>query len=256
MMSVVNECSETRRREVLNNPDKDYLTAYGIAVDEVEDAIKEADILKPYRLYVLKQVADLLTKLGVSWFITDGTLLGWYRNKSMISHDTDIDTIIMEKDMLCIWKNRHLLPNDLEMKCNDPGSDDLSFQWCSDDRCIPFDPSKHTGAKQLLVKMKDLPLSMPEDRKVFWWVAHVDLYTCRLEDDGYHLNDQRWHYPLGIKAFPESCFLPVQKAKFEEIDVFVPRNPLQYLELQYGYIGENAVFDEATKLYKPLTKKP
>ena len=85
-----------RREEVAANPDAGYLSPYGITMDQKQAAIEEATILKPYRIYVFKHVAHLLNGLGVSWFLTDGTLLGWYRSKSMIAHDHDIDLSMLE----------------------------------------------------------------------------------------------------------------------------------------------------------------
>ena len=176
--------------------------------------------------------------------LTDGTLLGWYRSKSMIAHDNDIDLSTLEEDMLKVWQNRHLLPDDIKMTCADPGRPE--FNWCTDDECYPFDPSKNS-AKKIIFTLKNIP-PIPSN-PVGYWAATVDLYTYRLEEDGYHNNYMFAGYR--IRPFPESFVLPLQKSTFEGIDVFVPNKPKEWLEINYGYIGENPVWDEVTKLYKP-----
>ena len=143
-----------RREEVAANPDAGYLGPYGITMDQKQAAIEEATILKPYRIYVFKHVAHLLNGLGVSWFLTDGTLLGWYRSKSMIAHDNDIDLSMLEEDMLKVWQNRQLLPDDVLVTCSDPGRPE--FNWCTDDECYPFDPSKNS-AKKIVFTLKNVP---------------------------------------------------------------------------------------------------
>lgn len=241
---AVRKWTRDKRAEVKANPGGAYLGPYGITVDQKQAAIEEINILNPYKIYVLKHVAHLLNSLDVPWFISDGTLLGWYRSKSMIAYDNDIDLSMFEADMLKVWKNRHLLPEDVHVTCADPGRPE--FNWCTDDACQPFDWSKNS-IKKLGFSTTNIP-PMPSN-PIGYWGAWVDLFTYQLSEDTWHNN---YAYDGMIPGpYPKSCVLPLQKSTFEGIDVWVPNNPKEWLEVTYGYIGENAVWDEATKLYKP-----
>ncbi len=121
------------RNTPLHDPNGVYLTPFGITPEQRRAAEEESAILKPYRLYALENTAKLLTSLGVTWFISNGTLLGWFRNGRMIPHDTDVDTTILEEDMLTVWRNRHLLPKEVQMNCMDPSQPE--FSWFSDQEC-------------------------------------------------------------------------------------------------------------------------
>ena len=247
---AVTRWSVEHRKQVIDNPDVEFLGPYGITLDQKQAAIEEAKLLKPYRLYVFKHVTQLLNSLDIPWFLTYGTLLGWYRSKAMIAHDHDIDiAIVKEEDMLTVWKNRHRLPDDVSVICSDVV--ERNFNWCTDDECHPYDPSKG-GVKKLLFTLKN-PLLIPNN-PIGYFGVDIEIYTYRLEEDGFRLN-----YAFGdladVNAYHKSIVLPLNKSTFESVEVFVPNKPKEFLEIAFDYIGEDAVWDEATKLYKQRKQK-
>ena len=236
-------------KRISDNPNGEFINAWGITTSEKNKFILECNTLRPYRLYVFKKVVELLNKLGVTWFISDGTLLGWYRcHGSMIVHDYDIDVSILESDMQLVWRNRHRLPDDVVLE-NIGSGDGSGYVWVTDDENIPFNPSAQSSKKLAAYNTKIPPkLSQGES---FIWEACVDIYTYRKETDGWHINYNMNGLNLSATAFPEDIFYPFLKTKFEGIDVCVPQKPKLWLELMYDFIGEDAIWDKATCKYKP-----
>ena len=51
-------------------------------------------------IFALNDVVKILNKLKISYFITDGTILGLYRDKTLIAHDNDIDIALIDNTKL------------------------------------------------------------------------------------------------------------------------------------------------------------
>ena len=229
------------------DPDGEYINTYGVRPDEKQLLVRESAFLKPHRLHVFKAIADLLNELKIDWFISDGSLLGWYRHRAMIPHDYDIDLAVMEEDIQKVWKNRHRLPEDVVLD-NVGSADQSATVWVTDDTSIPFDASSKS-AKKLGAYKTTLP-PKPKDGPVFVWEACIDIQTYRKEKDGWHNNYNLNGLNLGATAFPNDVIFPLVKSKFEGMDVYVPNNAERWLELNYGYLGEDAVWDADTSKYK------
>ena len=76
-----------------------------------EQVLKENALLKPARLKTLEIIVNYLDALGVNYFLSDGTLLGAFRDRGkMIDCDIDCDVSIMEKDMAKVLDNAERLP--------------------------------------------------------------------------------------------------------------------------------------------------
>ena len=235
--------------KIKDNPNGDFINAWGITTSEKDQLIRECNVLRSHRLYVFKKVVDLLNELGVTWYISDGTLLGWYRCEgSMIPHDYDLDVSILESDMQHVWRNRHRLPSDVVLE-NVGSGDGSGCVWVTDDKDIPFNLLAQSSKKLAAYNTKIPP--KPVEGPVFIWEACVDIYTYRKEEDGWHLNYNMNGLNLSANAIPDDVVFPLVKTRFEETDVYVPQKPKQWLELMYDYIGEDALWDTMTCKYKP-----
>lgn len=237
-------------KKIKENPNGEFINAWGVTRSEKNQLISECNILRPYRLYVFRKVVELLNELGVTWYISDGTLLGWYRcHGSMIPHDYDLDVSIVESDMQLVWKNRHQLPSDVVLE-NIGSGDGSGHVWVTDEEDIPFDPSTQSS-KKLAAYNTQIP---PKSTKgpVFIWEACVDIYTYRKEADGWHINYNMNGLDLSSTAFSDDVIYPLIKTEFEGVEVYVPQNAKQWLELMYDYIGEDALWDTTVCKYKPM----
>ncbi len=231
-----------------DNPNGEFINGYGVLVSEKDDLIRECTLLKPHRVYLMKAIVDLLNELGVTWFLTDGSLLGWNRDKKMTPDDYDIDISIVESDALTVWKNRHKLPSDVVLE-NVGAADQSGIVWVTDERSIPFDPSTKS-AKKLAAYKTTLP-PKPTEGPVFFWEAGVDILTYRKEEDGWHNNYNMNGCNLSATAFPNDVIFPLLKTEFEGVEAYVPRDAKRWLEMNYGYLGEDGIWDTELQKYRP-----
>ena len=47
-------------------------------------------------IHLLNEIVDILEKLKINYFLTDGTILGLYREQKFIEHDNDIDIALID----------------------------------------------------------------------------------------------------------------------------------------------------------------
>ena len=221
----------------------------GTKKSEKQLLIQESAFLKPYRVEVFAAVVDLLNSMKIKWWISDGTLLGWYRNnQSMLPHDYDMDIGIIEDDIQAVWKSRAKLPKNIELKnvcLNDHG-----YIWVTDEYSKPYDPTILSSKKLAAYHLKLPP--KPESGRTFFWLAPTDIISYHKEAtrDIWHCNFDVNGMHLSYSEFPDDVLFPLVESKFEGISVYVPQKPKEYLEILYGYIGEDAVWDPATNKYK------
>ena len=68
-------------------------------------------------------------------------------------------------------------------------------------------------------------------RNASWWYSQFDKLVRNTKDTGF------FHEPSGIytwKPIPKDIFLPVQRVRFDDIEVNIPHNPYPLLERDYG----------------------
>ena len=151
---------------------------------------------------------DYLDQQGIEYWITLGTLLGYYRENNLITHDTDIDFGMHEKDFNKVLSGASRLP--------------AGFRLFN----TTFD---HRGPK-LYIEHKG-------------WEA--DLYF--FEDTQSELRSYIKTEEGGeSKPFPKNLVYPLQKAEFLGVETRIPANPKTLLEHFYGYIGADAERDPDT----------
>lgn len=182
-------------------------------------------------LIAFKELADLLNRNGIPWWVDAGTLLGTYRHEGMIPWDGDIDISIPEE------YHDHLR---------------AAFEKDS------FFASKYqlmdwsTGSQPKTL----LKLYVKETGSM------IDIYHYRHERDSSggevvrYLSPHfdKWYMPheLNKREFvtdlvsPRSNLFPLKKAKFEGIDVWVPNETETWLHRYYdGDLRPAKIWDEA-----------
>ncbi|CAL8095744.1 unnamed protein product [Calicophoron daubneyi] len=91
-------------------------------------------------------------------------------------------------------------------------------------------------------------------------LVHVDLFTLSPHPDcaSSHLR-VNWNIPGAYdnvkKPFPISCFLPPKPCVFEGISLLAPANLEEYLTIDYGYLGRDAVYDSKKQVYVMMTEE-
>jgi len=193
--------------------------------------------LKPFRLQLMDAVIRCLDKSDVAFWVTDGTALGAFREKGMIGHDCDIDLSVREEDVHKI--SERWLPEYVEVRYV-PGKEVIQD---AGHRC----DEQRDKYKKLVFVHKDAPeFEYKDDLQESG--AELDLYTFRptTGDDCWTKNDYR--YP---QSWRNAVMFPLAECTFEGRTLPCPRDLESYLTGLYGYIGRDAVWDEATGRYVP-----
>ena len=144
---------------------------------------------------IFRDTAKLLDKYGGMYFLFAGGLIGWYRNRSIVPYDHDLD-IIVDLDF---WKSRNFKKLLQNLKKN----------------------------KGYYVKK----LSWNKIKIYFSIKNHnfIDLWPFSR-----HGNDQIKIKSSTMKIHKFENILPLRRSTFEGFKIWVPQNPEAALNLEYG----------------------
>jgi len=211
--------------------------------DNLKDVLEENNKLKSQRIECLKMTIDYLNKIGVIYWISDGTLLSAYRdNGVMIDKDTDTDISILESDMPKLWENRHLLSSDYKV---DPTAGGLD--WSKPELInVPFELNKHVCKKFTIVDVRDYRNILKHTIN-----PETDVYTFRIDEEGYYRNNYaKPSQHVHLRKWKKEWLFPLKDYNFEGLTVKGPNNAKAWLEELYGYIGYGAFWNPKTKKYE------
>lgn len=149
-------------------------------------------------LEILNYFISICYTYNIDYFITYGSLLGCLRNNKFIPWDSDIDVIIFEKDyeLLCSLKEK--INSDGFHLENDKFNSRIFYSLSN--KC-------HI----------DITFMSFQNNKL------LDYYGRFSTSDAYKKF-----------IFDTNIILPLQKSNFENIEVFIPNKPIEYLEQIYG----------------------
>lgn len=211
---------------------------------------------KPLCIYVLKEVTEFLSRMKIQYFVCGGTALAVYREGGkMICHDGDVDIAIFESDFSSVVQNISSLPAihngyiSLSDKCPfngtswfDEDGSEISYNGCGGKRL------KFFATRKLWVEF-----GVRGDLLFDSSLAHLDVFTFGQHPDDPTCFCYNWNicgkYDFRRKRFPKSCVLPLKTYKFEGVCVQGPSCLETFLEVEYGYLGRDAMFDSDSQLY-------
>ena len=165
-------------------------------------------------------------------FIENGTLLGAWRNSTFLAHDDDfdygilIDSKIEISNILEVIRDR--LPDNYSCRRVDSYADKIEI----------YEPS-----------FGDYILAGPNYNNENYHYVTVDLqFYLKQNSDKY-----RWLYNIANSvSIGRSVIEPLGEILLEGEQFKCPNKIEEFLQIHYGYIGEDAEYSEDTKLY---TKK-
>ena len=163
-------------------------------------------------------------------FIENGTLLGAWRNGKFIAHDDDFDfgIIIDNKEDILKTFNiiRKCLPENYRCRMIDSYADKIEI----------YEPS-----------FGEYTLAGPAYNNANYHYITVDLQFYLKNDD----RTYKWMYHISNNINIERSLIePTGEILLEGENFKCPNNIEEFLKLHYGYIGEDSVYSEETKLYK------
>ncbi len=170
---------------------------------------RKLELLKEF----YEKTNSFLKDLGVEYWLSYGTLLGWYREGGIIAHDIDIDYAASSDMYERILKDEDKLPVGLKL----------------------FDTSENHKGPKLYFSYKGF------DADIYFYEKREGMMYPTLISS----------IPSDMIEFPEEWIYPLREVSFLNNQTYVPSNTKAYLEHCYGYIGKNAAFDKKTGYYYP-----
>ncbi|MCK5431620.1 MAG: LicD family protein [Gammaproteobacteria bacterium] len=200
------------------------LSCWGEVTTENEQEVIAANrMIHPQVEELLSVLSDILNSAKIEYWIDQGTLLGAYRHGKFIARDSDADIAIRNEDHF------EALPELLESKLPS------AYGWeIKEDHC--------RGCR-IWLKTGGTFKGTFEEREIQW-----PLVCCDAMFYQYNEHDKTYvqqYQGFGVETFfiPETVIFPLGQIEFEESMYPCPTRVEEYLEIQYGYIGEDAYWD-------------
>lgn len=153
---------------------------------------------------LLKRASDVLDEMNISWFLSSGTCLGYFREGKFIDHDYDIDIGIFAEDytdeiIRRLTKKGIILYRVLGDPVNGM---ELSF-------VMPGTKLKRRAKIDIF-----LHYITPDKKNIFWITYKAPEFTDKI----------KYQVPM----------FSIKKTEFVGLDVGVPDDTLTYIESHYG----------------------
>ena len=178
---------------------------------------------KSARLALFDRIRAALDAEGVVYWVDSGSLLGAWRDGSMIPHDSDTDIGVAGAEM------HRRARRAVEARCPDLAIKTATYsgKWEIYDPSSPEVPWGEGGDTWHLVS------------------CDIDLYLKR--EDGW----QQQYFNFGIEKnrFPDELIFPLGTITFEGRVCPAPAQPRPYLEVVYGYLGADCEYDKKTQKF-------
>jgi hypothetical protein len=199
------------------------LSCWGEVTTENEEQVIAANSkIHPQIEELLSVLSEILDTAGIEFWIDQGTLLGSYRHGKFIERDSDAD--------IAISNEAHFssLPDVLEAGLPD------AYGWQR--------KGSHCRGYKVWLKAGGTFKGTFEGREIEWPLVVCDVMFYRfLEADQSYVQ----HYEgFGVETvfFPKDVIFPLKRIEFEGRTYCCPARVEEYLEIQYGYIGEGAIW--------------
>lgn len=144
---------------------------------------------------IFRNTANLLDKYGGMYFLFAGGLIGWYRNRSIVPYDHDLDVIVD----LDFWKSRNF-------------------------KKVLTNLEKNKGYFVKKLSWNKIKIYYSKTNHNF-----IDLWPF-----GRHGEDEIKIKSSTIKIQKLENILPLRRSTFEGFKIWVPKNPEAALNLEYG----------------------
>ena len=203
------------------------LSCWGEVTTENEGEVIAANRkIHPKVEELLSILSDILNTAKIEYWVDQGTLLGAHRNGKFIARDSDVDIAIRSEEDFAA------LPELLASKLPS------AYDW---ER-----KGSHCRGVRVWLKTGGIFKGTFEGREIEWplVVCDVMFYQYNEEDNTY----VQQYQGFGVDTFfiPEEVIFPLDQIEFERRMYPCPSRVKEYLEIQYGYIGEGAIWNPET----------
>ena len=186
------------------------------------------------RLKLSTHVDEILTELNVEWFIESGTLLGAWRNNKLLPNDDDFDMAIILDREQDIEQQLNDLNNAFNMKLDSKYKCRIITTYCH--KLEIFEP-----------KLGKYILPDPIYKGADFHNVTLDLQVyCKANEVIYPLY---YLYETTLNI-PMSDIYPIKKINLEGYLYNCPNNTKSVLEILYGYLGTDYLYNVNTRRYE------
>lgn len=203
------------------------LSCWGEVTTENEHEVIAANRrIHPQIEELLLLLSGILNSAKIEYWIDQGTLLGAHRHGKFIARDSDADIAIANEE--------HFAALGEILESNLPNV----YGW---ER-----KGSHCRGYRVWLKTGGTFLGTFDGREIQWplVVCDVMFYECNEQNKTYV--QQYEGFGVDTFFFPKEVIFPLDQIEFEGSAYPCPARVEEYLKIQYGYIGEGAIWDPET----------
>jgi hypothetical protein len=200
------------------------LSCWGeVTTENEKDVIAANCIIHPKLEKLLSMLADILSSAKIEYWIDQGTLLGAYRHGQFIPRDSDVDIAIKDenqfKTLAKLFDSK--LPS--------------IYEW---ER-----KGSHCRGYRVWLKSGGTFNGTFEGKEIQWPLVVCDVMFYEYDDSENSFVQQYEGFGVDTSFIPEEVIFPLNQIAFEGNNYPCPARVQEYLEIQYGYIGEGAIWN-------------
>ena len=200
------------------------LSCWGEVTTENEQEVIAANCkIHPQVEELLSVLTGIFNTAKIEYWIDQGTLLGAYRHEKFIARDSDADIAISNEEHF------EALPELLESTLPN------AYSW---ER-----KGNHCRGYKVWLKTGGTFNGIFEGKEIQWPLVVCDVMFYRYNAGNKTYVQQYQGFGVDTFYFPEELIFPLEQIKFEGSMYPCPTRMKEYLEIQYGYIGEGAIWD-------------
>ena len=203
------------------------LSCWGEVTTENEQEVIAANRkIHPKLEKLLSILSEILNSAKIEYWVDQGTLLGAHRSRKFIARDSDVDIAIRNEEHF------EAIPELLGSALPS------AYGW---ER-----KGSHCRGFRVWLKTGGTFKGTFEGKQIEWPLVACDVLFYRSGKKNKTYVQQYEGFGMDTFLIPEAMIFPLGQIEFEGRMYPCPAEVKQYLEIQYGYIGEGAIWDADT----------
>jgi len=199
------------------------LSCWGeVTTENEKDVIAANRTIHPKLNELLSILTDILSSAEIEFWIDQGTLLGAYRQGKFIDRDSDVDIAIKDENQF------RALSKLLDSKLP------YGYEW---ER-----KGSHCRGYRVWLKTGGTFNGTFEGKEIRWPLVVCDVMFYQYDDERNTFVQQYQGFGVETVFYPREVIFPLNLITFEGSSYPCPARVREYLEIQYGYIGEGAIW--------------
>jgi phosphorylcholine metabolism protein LicD len=194
-----------------------------VTTENEQEVIAANRKIHPQLEELLSVLSGILNSAKIEYWIDQGTLLGAYRHGKFIARDSDIDIAIKNEEQF------ESLPELLKSK--------LPNIYASERK------ESHCRGYRIWLKTGGTFKGTFEGREIQWPLVCCDVMFYQYNEQDKTYVQQYQGFGVDTSFIPEIVIFPLDRIEFEGSMYPRPNRIEEYLEIQYGYIGDGAFWD-------------